>query len=385
MLLECSISRRKLLGRSAWLGLAMAMPGCEAAPMPDTLVRRFTAPGRSRGATRIDVREHGARGDGIHDDTGAFQDAIDALPADGGTVSVPRGKYLVDPVRSVNLRSRMHLELAPDAELVAKPNAAERAYVLHANRIEDAEISGGRITGDRKHHLGSSGEWGHAIQVRAASRITIRDIRLSDCWGDGITVGGAWTAGRKQRLVSDDIVIAGVVSTGNRRQGLSIGGSRNVRVHDSEFSDTSGTAPECGIDIEPDAPDSTIGVHIENCLMKGNASNGIQVYRRARDVAVLDCVIEFNGGYGILAIGANHGRISGNRIRHNRLHGLGLRGETSGYEVSRNYFHNNNIRLVGVNRARPEWAPVDGRKGTRPHVDIDNSTDISLATNFYAD
>lgn len=369
-----------------WLGLAIAMPGCEAAPMPVSMpIPKFMAPGRSRGAARRNVRDHGAHGDGVHDDTAAFQQAIDALPDEGGTVVVPRGEYLIDPVRSVRLRSRMHLALAPDAELVARPNDAERAYVLLAHMVEDAEVSGGRIRGERKRHLGTTGEWGHGIQVRAASRITIRDMHISDCWGDGICIGAAWTQGRQQRILSEDIVIAGIVSTGNRRQGLSIGGSRNVRVHDSEFRDTSGTAPECGIDVEPDAPDSTIGVHIENCLMKGNASNGLQIYRRAHDVAVLDCVIELNGGYGILAIGAIHGNLSGNRIRHNRLQGLGLRGGTADYRVSRNYFRNNNIRRIALNRASPEWASVDGRKGTKSHVDISNATDISLATNFYAD
>lgn len=381
-----SMSRRRLIGRTAWLGLAMAMAGCEAAPMPGSATaRRFAAPSRVRGSDRIDVREHGARGNGSHDDTDAFQQAIDALPGTGGTVFVPSGRYLIDPLRSVRLRSRTHLELAPDAELLAKSNGAERAYVIYIHQVEDAEVSGGRISGDRHRHLGSTGEWGHGIQVKAASGVTIRDMDISDCWGDGICIGGEWTKGRERRVLSEDVVIAGVRCSGNRRQGLSIGGSRNVRVHDSEFTDTAGTAPECGIDVEPDAPDSTVGVHIENCLMKGNASNGIQIYKRVREVAVLDCLIELNGGYGILAIGASNGRIAGNRIRHNRLQGLGLRGGTRSYRVSENHFRNNNVRRVELNRGSPEWASRDGREGTRPHVDINDASDISLATNFYAD
>lgn len=381
-----SISRRTLLGRTAWLGLAMAVTGCEAAPMPGpATVRRSVAPSRARGSARIDVREHGVRGNGSHDDTDAFQQAVDALPSDGGTVVVPPGRYLIDPVRGVRLRSRMHLELAPDAELLAKSNGAERSRVIRIHRAEDVEVSGGRISGDRHRHLGTTGEWGYGIHVRAASGVTIRDMHLSDCWGDGLCIGGEWAPGRKRRVLSEDVVIAGVRCSGNRRQGLSIGGSRNVRVLDSEFTDTSGTAPECGIDIEPDGPDSTIGVHIENCLMKGNASNGLQIYKRSHDVTVIDCLIEFNGGYGILAIGAIDGRIAGNRIRHNRLHGLGLRGGTQGYRVSQNHFRNNNTRRVELNRNSPEWASVDGREGTRPHVDIKDASDISLATNFYAD
>jgi polygalacturonase len=48
-------------------------------------------PARARGAARIDVREHGAHGDGQQDDTTAIQAAIDALPPGGGTVHVPAG------------------------------------------------------------------------------------------------------------------------------------------------------------------------------------------------------------------------------------------------------------------------------------------------------
>jgi hypothetical protein len=384
-MIPVSMSRRVLLGRSARLALAMAVGGCKAStsgPVPD---RRFVPPPRARGSASIDVREHGARGDGRHDDTAAFQQAIDALPATGGTVRVPAGRYLIDPLRSVRPRSRTHLQLAPDAELLAKPNAAERAYVIYIHQVEDAEVSGGRIVGDRDHHLGEGGEWGHGIQVKAASRITIRDMDISSCWGDGICIGGEWAPGRQRRVLSEDVVIAAVRCNRNRRQGLSIGGSRNVRVHDSEFSATAGTAPQCGIDVEPDAPDSTIGVRIENCLMKGNASNGLQIYKRALEVDVVDCLIEFNGGYGILAIGAGDGRITGNRIRHNRLQGLGLRGGTRRYRVSGNHFRNNNVLRLNLNRGDPEWTAVDGRKGTRPHVDISDATDISLATNFFAD
>ena len=378
-----SRSRRRLLGH---IGLAVLTAGCEAAPIPVSVSPPgFIAPSRPRGNARVSVREHGARGDGVVDDTSAFQEAIDALPAEGGTVDVPTGKYLIDPVRSVRLRSRMHLELADDATLIAKVNAAERSCVLCVRQVRDTEISGGRIVGERKRHLGRTGEWGHGVEIQAASRITLRDLHVSDCWGDGVYVGATWSPDR-ERIVSDDVVIARVVSTGNRRQGLSITGSRNVRVHDCEFSNTAGTAPECGIDIEPNAPDTASAVHIENCLLKGNASNGIQVYMRSRNVVIRDCVIEHNGGYGILAIGASGGSVLKNRIRHNRLQGLGLRSGTTGYRISQNHFRNNNTRKRDINDvAKPEWAAVAGRKGIRPHIDINNSSDIVLETNFYSE
>jgi polygalacturonase len=178
------ISRRDFLEGTAGIALAAMLPGCEAAPVPASApaaaVSTDRPPMRSRGATLTDVRRHGAQGDGAHDDTVAFQSAIDSLPDDGGTVDVPAGTYLIDPLRTVRLRSRMHLRLAPDARLIAKPNRADRAYVLWLSLVDDVEISGGRIIGERAGHLGTTGEWGHGIQIVGASRVTVRDIRISD-------------------------------------------------------------------------------------------------------------------------------------------------------------------------------------------------------------
>src|SRR4051794_19651671 len=43
----------------------------------------------------LDVRAYGATGDGTTDDSGAIQSAIDAVPAGGGTVFFPAGRYAI--------------------------------------------------------------------------------------------------------------------------------------------------------------------------------------------------------------------------------------------------------------------------------------------------
>lgn len=386
--------RRDFLRKS----LLLAVPGILSfsylpralAAIGSTADATYAPPARARGAAVLNVLDHGVYGDGDHDDTTAFQAVIDALPADGGTVYVPAGNYIIDPTRNLRLRSKMHLQLADGAKLLAKRNSADRAYVLMAYKVSDVEISGGQIVGDRDNHLGTTGEWGHGIMVRGSSRVTIRDIRISRCWGDGISVGGAIVTGLPT-VVSQGVVIANVVSTGNRRQGLSIGRSSEVKVYDSEFSDNVGIAPGCGIDVEPDANDlgTTTTVHVENCLITGNQGNGIQVYKRVKGITIKRCTIEYNGGYGILTIAPVSGYIALNRIAHNYLMGVMLRSATTSYQVSGNVFRNNHTRMHGVNTTDLPLVSmtglVDGNNGNGAHIQATTDCiDLRVTTNSYA-
>jgi len=304
---------------------------------------RAAAPSRQRGDTRVDVRRFGAVGDGIRDDTSSLQQAIDALPGDGGTVHVPAGNYAIDATRNVRLRSRMHLELAPGAVLQAIPNAAERAYVVLIQDASDVEVSGGSIRGERTHHLGSTGEWGHGLTVRGASRVSIHDMRISDCWGDGISIGSNPSRPGREVAPSEDVVVSRVTCTNNRRQGLTIGRSRRVQVLDSEFSHTSGTPPAAGIDVEPDSgdpPDNTGArdVLILRCRVHDNHGPGIQIFKRARGVRIEQCDLHDNGNCGVLVVSAKDTTLVANRMRDNRHQDVEVRGGSSGLLVKGNRF-----------------------------------------------
>ena len=348
----------------------------------------FVPPARARGGAVLNVRDYGAYGDGVHDDTAAIQRAISALPQAGGTVVVPPGTYMVDAVKSIRLRSLMHLQLDHAAKLVALPNAAGRYYVVNAYKVSDVEISGGQAIGERDRHLATTGEWGHCVMVRGCKRVTVRDMRMANGWGDGISIGAA---DGTTTVLSEDVVVANIVCSGNRRQGMTIGRSKNVRVHDSEFSYTGGIKPSCGIDIEPDLVGTSItdGVLIQNCWIHHNDSNGIQVYKEVRNVTIQGCKIEYNQGYGVLGLTAASGQILDNQFLHNRLYGIGLRAATTGYSVSGNTFRNNKTLYFGVTDTTTTPIAVTGTSTTTNpkttwHLEISSDSVVSVGTNYYA-
>lgn len=382
-----SAARRDFLRYSISIALPAGLAGmagplfAATAPVPNATLSSYTLPSRQRGSTVRDVRNYGATGNGTTDDTAAIQAAIDSLPSSGGTVTVPAGTYRVDAVIGLRLRSYMHLKLAADAKLVAKGNSAERYNIVYVNKVRDVEISGGQIVGERNSHSGTTGEWGHGIFVRGSSNVTIRDLHVSNCWGDGLVVAAAdmWQA---PAVGSKNVFIANIVSTNNRRQAISIGYVNDVKIYDSEFSNSNGATPQCGVDIEPENGNISYKVLFENCTIRGNARYGMLLYKGAQGVTIRNCIVEDNGSCGIVTRNAVASYIVNSTIRNNSATGLFIQDGTRNCQVSQNTFYGNYHRLGTVTRtpfSQSGWS-------SRIERDIliqGAVSDIRITTNFY--
>ncbi|HJW46365.1 MAG TPA: right-handed parallel beta-helix repeat-containing protein [Lysobacter sp.] len=345
----------------------------------------YNPPTRQRGSAVLNVRNYGAFGDGSHDDTAAIQKAINSLPSTGGTVFIPAGTYLINAVTSIKLRSLMHLKLDPGAKLAAKATSSGQYNVVLADVVHDVEISGGQIVGERDKHLGTEGEGGHGIRIRGSQRVTIRDIRISKGWGDGITVGPK--PNYKARFTySKDVVVANVVCTQNRRNGLSIGNVIGMKVYDSEFSYTNGTAPQCGIDVEPDRDIDESGyndqVWIENCVMRGNNKFGMNVWRRARNLTVTKCQIIENTTLGVMTTGLTGGTFTGNYFGSNMSVGLAIKTGSTNVKVNGNTFFNNYKRQGYIDRADFTQTGVNSKVQKDLQVG-DGTSNITIGSNTY--
>jgi hypothetical protein len=222
----------------------------------------------------LDVTDYGAVGDGVANDTAAIQAAVDAAANQGGgTVCVPDGTFLVDPDVSINMASGTNLSLAANATLQAIPTSSENYAVVQLYEVSGVEITGGHIVGERDTHTGTTGEWGMCLNIVGSSNVHVDGLSVADCWGDGIYVG-AGTQG-----YCENVIIENFTSDNNRRQGISVITAKTLTIRNGTISNTHGTAPEAGIDLEPNQDtELLLDVLIENVHTENNASYGIMAW-----------------------------------------------------------------------------------------------------------
>jgi polygalacturonase len=227
----------------------------------------------------VNVRQNGAKGDAHTDDTTALQAAFDKVAGTGATVFVPDGTYMVDAVSDhrLKLRTNTTLKLSPGATLKAIPNGSQSYALLTVADVSDVTIIGGTLEGDRAQHTSKEGEWGMGVSILEGSKnVTISGVTSKEMWGDGFYVQGA-----------KNVTFCSVVSDHNRRQGLSVIDVDQLEVTNSVFSNTQGTRPSAGIDLEPDSVKQRISnVRIQNSKFLNNKGPGIEVAGK-RDASLI--------------------------------------------------------------------------------------------------
>ncbi|HBK31508.1 MAG TPA: hypothetical protein DDZ96_10010 [Porphyromonadaceae bacterium] len=295
-----------------------------------------------------------------------------------GTVTIPDGEYEIDAAKSIELRDNIHLKLSDNAILKALPNNLEWHNVLKVWKVGNVKISGGKIVGERYEHQGTKGEWGMGIDLRYATNVEISNIHISDCWGDGI------------HLFYDNknITIQNVVCDNNRRQGMSVIHVNGLIVKNSVFSNTNGTAPESGIDLEPSAFYEIVkNVLIDNCTFSNNKEIGLHIYGEfgiVEDIKVTNCIVE-NSTVGVSLYHSNVYSIemSDIKISDSKSQALRIYGGSKDVEMSRITIEksaSNGITLSeAANVALSDFTVNDYYEG----LSVSNSTNIKISSSSF--
>ncbi|MBI5083671.1 MAG: right-handed parallel beta-helix repeat-containing protein [Acidobacteria bacterium] len=211
------------------------------------------------------------------DATEALQAAIDS-GAKKVVVPMVGAPWIIRPVR---LRGSQELVFEPGVLVLAKKGEFKGGgdSLFTASGVSDLVIRGYGAT-LRMRKLDYQGpdykkaEWRMGVSILGCRRVRVEGLRVESSGGDGFYV-----AGGANLHYSEDIVIRDVVAHDNHRQGMSVISAVNLLVENSVFSGTWGTAPEAGIDFEPDVEtDRLVNCVVRNCRFISNRGHAILVY-----------------------------------------------------------------------------------------------------------
>jgi hypothetical protein len=117
-------------------------------------------------------------------------------------------------------------------------------------------------------------EWRHCLSIRSCTNVKIHGLTLAESGGDGIYLGVA-----RRGVTNTDVHIKDVVCDGNNRQGISVISAQNLLIEDTTFKHTSGTAPQAGIDFEPNhASEKIVNCVMRNCVSENNGGSAYALY-----------------------------------------------------------------------------------------------------------
>ena len=200
-----------------------------------------------------------------------------ANPQIQNRIVIEEGDYQVTASKEdiVCLLIGSNTELVINGTIRMTPNDLEGCDVIRAWG-EHIQITGtGTIVGDKHTHTGTTGERGMGIEVIESKDVAISGLTVKDCWGDCIYVGEE----------STNVLIANCQLDHGRRQGVSVTAADSVTIRECTITNVAGTAPEYGIDVEPNAGEVVDHVTIEEVTVN-DCKGGFLVYGRADDARV---------------------------------------------------------------------------------------------------
>lgn len=272
----------------------------------------------------VDVRQFGAKGDGVSKDTKAIQAAIDSIESTGGTVVVSAGRYLCG---TVHLRSNLTVRLEQGAILVFSPedddfdayeklpyhlNAPpkkEESQVTFVNRlpaerrrlsappawddtettyfhyallsgdaIQNVSIEGpGEIDGNRPRRGGPK-----PIAFKNSEWITIRGITIRNAPNYNISF-----------LATDHVEVEGVRLLNGYADGIDPDGCHFVRITNS-YVDAWDDAICPKSSMALGKPRTTENLVVSNCILRTSCNNfkfGTETAGGLKNVTVGNCVM----------------------------------------------------------------------------------------------
>jgi hypothetical protein len=327
------------------------------------------------------------------DATTALQAALDT----GSNVFVPKeaSPWYVAPIMLTHSNQRILFESGSVVAAKSGAFAGIDDSLFTAQQCSNVSMIGygATLTMQKSDYTSppySESQWRHGISLLGVTGFTVEGLKITNTGGDGIYLGDP-----TQSAYCQDVTIKNVAIDNVYRNGISVISVKNLLVDNAVITNTNGHAPQAGIDIEPNFPDTERidNVTIRNSIINANGGNGVLlamwkpqasgtlenltiVSNRAAGVEMLspqpgltikDLLIASNSDVGLRSCSTTDGEASGlapNAIAYSDLWG-NSGGSTSGWVT----------RGAGVlTRTQPHFFSTDVSSPYYMYLDLSTSS-----------
>ncbi|GAA2037309.1 hypothetical protein GCM10009740_31330 [Terrabacter terrae] len=294
---------------------AANLVGSPAASAIDTYLLSGASVAVRKGDIVLDPKDYGAKGDGVGDDTAAWQAAVNAAPA-GATIDGFGRTYLVT---SIILKSNLTVRSANFKTSAGTGNGRSPITIGAASSstvVRGIRLRGVNIDGNRSNQTGllttEDGACNGFRILGPVQDIIIEDCSATNCATDGLCIYSANSPLRNYSTgISSRVRVIRTKLTGNRRHGASGDSVTDLSFEDCDLSGNglnadgtttpgsgsdgskgalqpgTGTLYGNGLDLEEYGPDTyAANVRLIRCTATGNALGGALFYQGSNNASV---------------------------------------------------------------------------------------------------
>jgi hypothetical protein len=251
----------------------------------------------------INVLDFGAVGDGVTDDTAAIQLALNQLQTISGELFFPAGVYKVSSQTTLTSGSKFSISgYGATIKAANGMTVGSGTQLLVVTGCSNFSISGIIFDGNRANRTPAE-VTSHLLQLTNCQQFTLLDVQANNATTDGIYLNASNNA--VSSTFCRDFILQNCKTDNAYRNGVSVINGLDFTFVGGAFTNSNGTLPKAGVDIESNAgaatPSNRSG-RFFGSRFEGNDGYGLQISSEGSpdDFLVEGCYFANNDAGGVI-------------------------------------------------------------------------------------